>query len=89
LRPIVVWKGDHCTMNISGNILGYWLGFSLTWKVVIVSQLIFWRMQFIGHGIPESPTLLDKLVEAFMINPIFFLLEFLQKYYGCEPYPNF
>ncbi|KAK9748067.1 hypothetical protein RND81_02G033200 [Saponaria officinalis] len=67
------------------------LGFSLTWKVVLASQLICWTAQFLGHGIFEkrAPALLDNLVQAFLMAPFFVLLEALQHFVGYEPYPGF
>jgi len=76
---------------VSSNSLAQRLGFSLAWKVVLVSQLVCWIGQFIGHGVFEkrSPALLDNLVQAFMMAPFFVLLEVLQKFCGYEPYPGF
>ncbi|XP_062217733.1 2-hydroxy-palmitic acid dioxygenase MPO1-like [Phragmites australis] len=67
------------------------LGFSLGWKVVLVSQLFCWTMQFIGHGVFEkrAPALLDNLVQAFLMAPFFVLLEVLHTFAGYEPYPGF
>jgi len=76
---------------VSSNALAQRLGFSLAWKVVLVSQVVCWTAQFIGHGVFEkrSPALLDNLIQAFMMAPFFVLLEVLQKFCGYEPYPGF
>ncbi|KAL6899295.1 hypothetical protein ACP4OV_005953 [Aristida adscensionis] len=67
------------------------LGFSVGWKVILVTQLVSWIMQFIGHGVFEkrAPALLDNLVQAFLMAPFFVLLEILHTYAGYEPYPGF
>lgn len=76
---------------VSSNALAQRLGFSLAWKVVLVSQLVCWIGQFIGHGVFEkrAPALLDNLVQAFLMAPFFVLLEALQKFCDYEPYPGF
>uniref|UniRef100_A0A0D6QTC0 DUF962 domain-containing protein n=1 Tax=Araucaria cunninghamii TaxID=56994 RepID=A0A0D6QTC0_ARACU len=76
---------------VSSNALAQRLGFSLAWKVVLVSQLVCWTSQFIGHGVFEkrAPALLDNLVQAFLMAPFFVLFEVLQKFCGYEPYPGF
>ncbi|KAL3819421.1 hypothetical protein ACJIZ3_005378 [Penstemon smallii] len=69
--------------------------FCLYWGllVVLVSQLICWTGQFIGHGVFEvikrAPALLDNLAQAFLMAPFFVLLEGLQSAFGYEPYPGF
>ncbi|KAK4773878.1 hypothetical protein SAY87_028897 [Trapa incisa] len=67
------------------------MGFSLTWKVVLIAQILCWTAQFIGHGVFEkrAPALLDNLAQAFLMAPYFVLLELLQKFFGYEPYPGF
>lgn len=67
------------------------LGFSLGWKVVLAAQLFCWTGQFIGHGVFEkrAPALLDNLTQAFLMAPLFVLLEALQSFCGYEPYPGF
>ncbi|CAN1187795.1 2-hydroxy-palmitic acid dioxygenase mpo1 [Linum perenne] len=57
--------------------LGSWLGFSVSWKVVVVAQIVCWAGQFIGHGVFEkrAPSLLDNLIQAFLMAPFFVLLE--------------
>ncbi|CAN1152671.1 2-hydroxy-palmitic acid dioxygenase mpo1 [Linum perenne] len=76
---------------LASSFLGSWLGFSLAWKVVVVSQIVCWTGQFIGHGVFEkrAPALLDNLVQAFLMAPFFVLLETLQTFFGYEPYPGF
>ncbi|ONI30855.1 hypothetical protein PRUPE_1G277300 [Prunus persica] len=67
------------------------LGFSISWKVVVVAQIVCWTGQFIGHGVFEkrAPALLDNLAQAFLMAPFFVLLEALQSFFGYEPYPGF
>ncbi|KAI5056483.1 hypothetical protein GOP47_0028301 [Adiantum capillus-veneris] len=73
------------------NVLAQRLGFSLGWKVVLVSQLVCWTGQFIGHGLFEgrSPALLDNIFQAFFMAPFFVILEILQTAFKYEPYPGF
>ncbi|XP_052878339.1 2-hydroxy-palmitic acid dioxygenase mpo1-like [Gossypium arboreum] len=60
-------------------------------QVVLVSQLLCWTGQFLGHGMFEkrAPALLDNLVQAFLMAPFFVLLEVLRSLFGYEPYPGF
>ncbi|KAI9170419.1 hypothetical protein LWI28_027665 [Acer negundo] len=76
---------------VTSSFIANWLGFQLAWKVVLVSQLLCWTGQFIGHGVFEkrAPALLDNLVQAFLMAPFFVLLEALQTFFGYEPYPGF
>ncbi|KAL3640563.1 hypothetical protein CASFOL_015531 [Castilleja foliolosa] len=76
---------------VGSSVLARRLGFSLAWKVVLVSQLLCWTGQFIGHGVFEkrAPALLDNLAQAFLMAPFFVLLEALQSALGYEPYPGF
>ncbi|XP_038725537.1 2-hydroxy-palmitic acid dioxygenase mpo1-like [Tripterygium wilfordii] len=76
---------------VGGSSLAARLGFSLAWKVVLAAQLFCWTGQFLGHGLFEkrAPALLDNLVQAFVMAPLFVLLEVLQTCCGYEPYPGF
>ncbi|XVF09044.1 hypothetical protein REPUB_Repub07fG0056600 [Reevesia pubescens] len=76
---------------VGASFLAEKLGYSLAWKVVLAAQLLCWTGQFIGHGVFEkrAPALLDNLVQAFLMAPFFVLLEFLQSFFGYEPYPGF
>ncbi|KAK3223005.1 hypothetical protein Dsin_010030 [Dipteronia sinensis] len=76
---------------VASSFIANWLGFQLAWKVVLVTQLLCWTGQFIGHGVFEkrAPALLDNLVQAFLMAPFFVLLEALQTFVGYEPYPGF
>ncbi|XP_078174860.1 ER membrane protein, putative (DUF962) [Carex rostrata] len=76
---------------IGSEYLATRLGFSLGWKVVLASQLFCWIGQFLGHGLFEkrAPALLDNLVQAFLMAPLFVLMEVLQVLIGYEPYPGF
>ncbi|KAG6541974.1 hypothetical protein Mapa_016611 [Marchantia paleacea] len=80
--------------------LGCWIGsqaiaqslpWSTAWKVVLLSQVTCWTFQILGHAIFEgrAPALLDNLPQAFLMAPFFVLLEFLQSFFGYEPYPGF
>ncbi|CAN0923588.1 2-hydroxy-palmitic acid dioxygenase mpo1 [Linum grandiflorum] len=76
---------------LGSSFLGSWLGFSISWKVVVVAQIVCWTGQFIGHGVFEkrAPALLDNLIQAFVMAPFFVLLEALQTLFGYEPYLGF
>ncbi|KAK9935123.1 hypothetical protein M0R45_022237 [Rubus argutus] len=76
---------------VTSSFLASRLGFSLSWKVVLVAQIVCWTGQFIGHGVFEkrAPALLDNLAQAFIMAPFFVLLEALQSFFGYEPYPGF
>lgn len=76
---------------IGSNALAQRLGFSYGWKVVLVSQLVCWTAQFIGHGVFEGrkPALLDNLAQAIIMAQFFVLLEALQTVFNYEPYPGF
>ncbi|XP_054825272.1 2-hydroxy-palmitic acid dioxygenase mpo1-like [Prosopis cineraria] len=79
----------HCW--VASSFLACRLGFSLAWKLVLVVQLVCWTAQFIGHGVFEkrAPALLDNLVQALIMAPLFVLLEVLMSLFGYEPYPGF
>ncbi|KAK4779925.1 hypothetical protein SAY87_016031 [Trapa incisa] len=83
LLCVACWIGSSFVANR--------LGFSLTWKVVLIAQVLCWTGQFIGHGVFErrAPALLDNLAQAFLMAPFFVLLEALHKFLGYEPYPGF
>ncbi|XP_052875488.1 2-hydroxy-palmitic acid dioxygenase mpo1-like isoform X2 [Gossypium arboreum] len=76
---------------VGASFIAAKLGYSLAWKVVLVSQLLCWTGQFLGHGIFEkrAPALLDNLVQALLMAPFFVLLEVLQSLFGYEPYSGF
>ncbi|KAK2429174.1 2-hydroxy-palmitic acid dioxygenase mpo1 [Trifolium repens] len=76
---------------VASSFVADQLGWSLSWKVVLVVQLVCWVGQFIGHGVFEkrAPALLDNLIQAFVMAPFFVLLEALQVVFGYEPYPGF
>ncbi|KAK2636177.1 hypothetical protein Ddye_030969 [Dipteronia dyeriana] len=76
---------------VTSSFIANWLGFQLAWKVVLVSQILCWTGQFIGHCVFEkrAPALLDNLAQAFLMAPFFVLLEALQTFFGYEPYPGF
>lgn len=80
---VVCWVGS-C-------FVAHQLGWSLAWKIVLVTQLVCWIGQFIGHGVFEkrAPALLDNLTQALVMAPFFVLLEALQTVFGYEPYPGF
>ncbi|KAI5296189.1 hypothetical protein KEM52_005259 [Ascosphaera acerosa] len=55
------------------------LGGALATKVCVVVHVVCWIAQFIGHGVYEgrAPALLDNLVQALFLAPIFVWLEVL------------
>ncbi|KAF7093529.1 hypothetical protein CFC21_095936 [Triticum aestivum] len=66
------------------------LGFALSWKLVLATQLFCWTWQFLGHGLFEKrgPTV-RELPEVFLMEPFLILLQILNKLFGYEPYPGF
>ncbi|KAL1141520.1 hypothetical protein V6Z11_A11G035700 [Gossypium hirsutum] len=76
---------------IASRIANIILTFNVFSHVVLVSQLLCWTGQFLGHGMFEkrAPALLDNLVQAFLMAPFFVLLEVLRSLFGYEPYPGF
>jgi 2-hydroxy fatty acid dioxygenase len=54
----------------------------LTNKVAIAVHIVSWVAQFIGHGAFEgrAPALLDNLVQAIFLAPLFVWLEILFKF---------
>ncbi|GMN54185.1 hypothetical protein TIFTF001_023316 [Ficus carica] len=76
---------------VGASFLASSLGYSLAWKVSLVAQFVCWTGQFIGHGVFEkrAPALLDNLVQAFLMAPLFVLIEGLQMLFDYEPYPGF
>ncbi|KAJ8753352.1 hypothetical protein K2173_019751 [Erythroxylum novogranatense] len=76
---------------VGASFLSGRLGFSQTWKVVLVAQLFCWTGQFLGHVVFErrTPALLDNFAQAFLTAPFFVLLEVLEKAFAYEPYPGF
>ncbi|KAH8676353.1 DUF962 domain-containing protein [Xylariales sp. PMI_506] len=51
-------------------------------QVALVTHILCWILQFIGHGVFEgrAPALLDNLVQALFLAPLFVWLEFLFKF---------
>ncbi|CAN8304792.1 unnamed protein product [Cochlearia groenlandica] len=76
---------------VGSSFVAVRLGPSLSFKVGLVSQLLCWIGQFLGHGLFEkrAPALLDNLLQAFLMAPFFVLLEVLESVFGYEPYPGF
>ncbi|KAI0478714.1 DUF962 domain-containing protein [Xylariaceae sp. FL0804] len=56
--------------------------FTLTNKVALITHILCWLLQFLGHGIFEgrAPALLDNLVQAIFLAPLFVWLELLFKF---------
>jgi uncharacterized membrane protein YGL010W len=75
---------------IGANAVAQSLPWSLSWKIVLASQVTCWFFQIFGHQKFErrAPALLDNLPQAFVMAPFFVLLECLQVF-GYEPYPGF
>ncbi|KAJ6987566.1 hypothetical protein NC653_020734 [Populus alba x Populus x berolinensis] len=82
---------SYCAMPGAGIKRRIESVYSIDTNVVLVSQIVCWTGQFIGHGVFEkrAPALLDNLVQAFIMAPFFVLLEALQTSFGYEPYPGF
>ncbi|XP_052179974.1 2-hydroxy-palmitic acid dioxygenase mpo1-like [Diospyros lotus] len=76
---------------VSASLLAKNLGFSLSWKIVLATQLFCWSTQIIGHAIFESrsPSVRDNLAQALLMVPFLVLLDALQIFFGYEPYPGF
>ncbi|KAI0124657.1 hypothetical protein BJ170DRAFT_685535 [Xylariales sp. AK1849] len=55
---------------------------ALTNQIAIATHVICWLLQFLGHGAFEgrAPALLDNLVQAIFLAPLFVWLEFLFKF---------
>ncbi|OTA82345.1 hypothetical protein M434DRAFT_401026 [Hypoxylon sp. CO27-5] len=55
---------------------------TLTNQVAIIVHVVCWLLQFVGHGAFEgrAPALLDNLVQAIFLAPLFVWLEFLFKF---------
>lgn len=55
---------------------------TLTNQTAIVVHVVCWLLQFLGHGVFEgrAPALLDNLVQAIFLAPLFVWLEFLFKF---------
>ena len=59
---------------------------ALTTQIAVITHIVCWIFQFIGHGAFEgrAPALLDNLVQAIFLAPLFVWLEMLFKFGGCE-----
>jgi len=60
-------------------------------KLFLLSQLICWSCQFVGHAVFEkrAPALLHNLPQALLIAPLWVLLQLLHSAFHYEPYPGF
>ncbi|KAJ5261793.1 hypothetical protein N7497_004257 [Penicillium chrysogenum] len=72
LAPAVIaaaYYGNYF-LSTHGSIVNYWAG-----GIHVVS----WLAQFVGHGVFEkrAPALLDNLVQAFLLAPLFVWMEIL------------
>ncbi|CAL8118380.1 unnamed protein product [Orchesella dallaii] len=49
------------------------------WQLAVVIHVVCWIAQFVGHGVFEgrAPALLDNITQAFIMAPLFVLLEVL------------
>ncbi|SPN96730.1 related to DUF962 domain protein [Cephalotrichum gorgonifer] len=54
---------------------------AITNKVAIIVHVVCWLVQFVGHGVFEgrAPALLDNLIQALFLAPLFVWLEVLFK----------
>jgi 2-hydroxy fatty acid dioxygenase len=52
---------------------------TLTNEVAVITHIVCWALQFLGHGVFEkrAPALLDNLVQAIFLAPLFVWLELL------------
>jgi uncharacterized membrane protein YGL010W len=69
-------------MVFSGYVYATFLVATLgaeVWNVALYTHIVCWVAQFAGHGVWEgrSPALLDNLFQAFMMAPLFVLMEVL------------
>ncbi|KAL3691483.1 hypothetical protein R1sor_005134 [Riccia sorocarpa] len=64
---------------------------STAWKFVLLAQITCWTGQVLGHVVFEgrAPALTDNFAQAMLMAPFFVLFEFLQAFFGYEPYPGF
>ncbi|CAJ2513341.1 Uu.00g014600.m01.CDS01 [Anthostomella pinea] len=55
---------------------------TLTNQVAVIVHVVCWLLQFLGHGVYEgrAPALLDNLVQAIFLAPLFVWLEVLFKF---------
>ncbi|KAI2625144.1 DUF962 domain-containing protein [Xylaria nigripes] len=55
---------------------------TLTNQIALAVHIVSWLLQFVGHGAFEgrAPALLDNLVQAIFLAPLFVWLEFLFKF---------
>ncbi|KAF8005696.1 hypothetical protein BT93_K0088 [Corymbia citriodora subsp. variegata] len=74
---------------VSASLLAQRLGFSLSWKFFLASQVICWAGQSIGHGVFEKRAPSSNMAQAFVMAPFFVFLEVLQTICGYEPYAGF
>lgn len=79
LAPLLI--GGTAAMNYLNHTFGVT---AVYWSLGI--QVVSWIAQFVGHGVFEgrAPALLDNLVQAFFLAPLFVWLEVLF-YLGYRP----
>ena len=55
---------------------------TLATQIAVITHIVCWILQFIGHGAFEgrAPALLDNLVQAIFLAPLFVWLEMLFKF---------
>eukprot|EP00899_Mesostigma_viride_P014259 jgi/Mesvir1/22834/Mv20094-RA.1 len=60
-------------------------------KVALAVHVLCWLGQFLGHAIFERrrPALVSNFAQAFLLAPIFVVLEVLMAVFGYEPNPGF
>jgi len=80
LTPIIIF------WYLSANVIRYYVPFA--WLFALIIHFIAWVLQFIGHGIYEEnkPALVDSLIQAFLMAPMFVFLELL---FSCGYNPDF
>ncbi|KAI4374531.1 hypothetical protein MLD38_012514 [Melastoma candidum] len=70
---------------VGSSFLARMLGFSWAWKVVLVSQLVCWTGEALGHAPFEKRAPSDNIVQASLTTPFLVLLEVLQTVFRYEP----
>lgn len=71
-------------LYICANIFRYYKTNSLLWA--LITHIVGWIIQFAGHGVFEKrkPALIDGIVQAFTMAPLFALMECMF-YFGYKP----
>lgn len=62
---------------ITANLFVF--NFAYAWVVALIIHILAWMLQFVGHCVFEKrrPALLDNLFQAFLMAPLFVLIEIM------------